>query len=563
MRSSVDASSNGEDMCACVHVCMCVLLATIDPEKKMHADPVLPSPLPLTAREGRTPPPLAEALSPRMFVGGMCTGCISTRVHHRIRAPMRRSTRVAKHRYDDPASQEPPSSPSSVEEVDETEDSGCEDAYDPANPLFPSHKYLETADIAAAPASVASIGRSMHQGDDEGRPPAKRVKVVRKKDGDEDDDAEGEDDEDDDEEEEEEDAEDEGDDGFEDDEASEKGKKRRGRRRGKGGAASKRARGAGAKRGARRGINKGNRGGGGGGGGVHVGGDGYGDDGGDDDDDDEDDDGEDDGDGGEGDDDDAAAGDEDACLHLYGTRGRSSAPAAAGGGGGGRGNAPSSSTRRASERRSGNSAGSAGGGGGGGGGPFASNQIAPSKARLHKCWLCTFSGCNVAKRILEFVSANAGTMDPVILADQIKREVRRYYPHAIGIERGSVLRHMREHILLPNVRMASIVRSLIGLAETLRGTLHQIDDDTGDVMVDVKNAELYLKVINQIHSVYKTDGTRMLFGIPSPPSLSAGGQDASGGGKSSSQGGSMMDAIPSGPGPVSSSNASGGGGRHH
>lgn len=76
---------------------------------------------------------------------------------------------------------------------------------------------------------------------------------------------------------------------------------------------------------------------------------------------------------------------------------------------------------------------------------------------------------------------------------------------------------MREHVLLPSVRMASIIRSLTSLAETLRCTLQQIDEDTGEVMVDIRNTELYLKVINQIHNVYKTDATRMLFGPQPPP----------------------------------------------
>ncbi len=86
----------------------------------------------------------------------------------------------------------------------------------------------------------------------------------------------------------------------------------------------------------------------------------------------------------------------------------------------------------------------------------------------------------------------------------------------MGIGRHSVLRHLREHVLLPNVRMASIIRSLIALAETLRCTLQQIDEETGEVMVDIKNTELYLKVIAQIHAVYRTDGSRMMFGSVSP-----------------------------------------------
>ena len=40
----------------------------------------------------------------------------------------------------------------------------------------------------------------------------------------------------------------------------------------------------------------------------------------------------------------------------------------------------------------------------------------------------------------------------------------------------------------------------------------QVDEDTGEVMVDIRNTELYLKVISQIHAVYRTDGSRMMFG---------------------------------------------------
>jgi uncharacterized membrane protein YgcG len=179
----------------------------------------------------------------------------------------------------------------------------------------------------------------------------------------------------------------------------------------------------------------------------------------------------------------------------------------------------------------------------------------------------------MAQQIAAFVSANAGAMDPSIMADQIKQEVRKkvffcclflslldtkacrenvcvcvcvcvkfvvwrmlftnslthicprhaQYPHALGIGRRNILLHLREHVLLPNVRMASIIRSLIGLAETLRCTLQQIDEETGEVMVDIKNTELYLKVISQIHSVYRTEGSKMLFGGGGNSASSSGG----------------------------------------
>lgn len=53
-------------------------------------------------------------------------------------------------------------------------------------------------------------------------------------------------------------------------------------------------------------------------------------------------------------------------------------------------------------------------------------DIAPRpRIKMSKCWLCTFSSSKMARQIAAFVSANAGTMDPAIMADQIKREVLR------------------------------------------------------------------------------------------------------------------------------------------
>jgi hypothetical protein len=49
----------------------------------------------------------------------------------------------------------------------------------------------------------------------------------------------------------------------------------------------------------------------------------------------------------------------------------------------------------------------------------------PPRVRVSKCWLCTFANSKMAKQVSSFVSANAGCMDPTIMADQIKCEVTR------------------------------------------------------------------------------------------------------------------------------------------
>ena len=142
---------------------------------------------------------------------------------------------------------------------------------------------------------------------------------------------------------------------------------------------------------------------------------------------------------------------------------------------------------------------------------------------LTKCWLCMFSNCILAKQIASFVSTNASSMDPAIMAQQIKTLVLKEYPRARGIGRRHILRHMREHMLAPTVRLASVIRSLLSLAETLRGTLQQEDADTGDLLIDKNGTELYLKVLGQVVSVYKTDSTKLIFNPPAVQPSTGGG----------------------------------------
>lgn len=79
-------------------------------------------------------------------------------------------------------------------------------------------------------------------------------------------------------------------------------------------------------------------------------------------------------------------------------------------------------------------------------------------------------------------------------------------------------------MLTPNVKMAAVLRSLVTTAETLRGTMHQRDPATGDVVVDLKSTEVYLKVLGQITATYKMDGAKLMFGQGSSASSSSSSQ---------------------------------------
>ncbi len=128
---------------------------------------------------------------------------------------------------------------------------------------------------------------------------------------------------------------------------------------------------------------------------------------------------------------------------------------------------------------------------------------------VSQCWLCMFASCPLAKQISNFISANAASIDPAIMAQQTKAVVRQHYPNSKGIGRSHVLRHIREHMLAPNVRLANMVRSLLSLAETLRSSLHHLEGDM--VLVDKTGTELYLKTLSQVLKVYKTDQSKLLF----------------------------------------------------
>jgi len=49
-------------------------------------------------------------------------------------------------------------------------------------------------------------------------------------------------------------------------------------------------------------------------------------------------------------------------------------------------------------------------------------------------------------------------------------------------------------MIAPQVKLASTIRSLVSVAETLRSGLQHRDPETDEVLVHIKNTELYLKV---------------------------------------------------------------------
>lgn len=153
-----------------------------------------------------------------------------------------------------------------------------------------------------------------------------------------------------------------------------------------------------------------------------------------------------------------------------------------------------------------------------------------SHARAHtgnvceKCWLCTFCLHPKARQITTFITNNIAHLDILHMSAQIKDEVLRSFPRAKGIRKRDILRHIQEHMLHPNVKVASILRSLVTLAETLRGTIHQVDSESGTVMIDLKSTDMYLKTIASIKAVYALDSNKLLYNIAPPTSSTQSSQ---------------------------------------
>lgn len=72
-----------------------------------------------------------------------------------------------------------------------------------------------------------------------------------------------------------------------------------------------------------------------------------------------------------------------------------------------------------------------------------------------------------------------------------------------------VYEHVSKHMLHPRVRMAVLLRQLLEFCALLQTSL--VVQDAGLCTVDKSNAELYLKVIGQIMTIYKADTQGMLF----------------------------------------------------
>lgn len=125
------------------------------------------------------------------------------------------------------------------------------------------------------------------------------------------------------------------------------------------------------------------------------------------------------------------------------------------------------------------------------------------------CWLCTYQGEPLGKKLNIFIIKHIGVMDINCIASQVSDFLVANEPLADGISQATVIEHISKHILHPRVRIAVLLRQLLDFSCILQSTL--IVQDGSVYTVEKSNTELYLKVIGQIMQLYKSDTSGMLF----------------------------------------------------
>jgi len=137
---------------------------------------------------------------------------------------------------------------------------------------------------------------------------------------------------------------------------------------------------------------------------------------------------------------------------------------------------------------------------------------------LMRCWLCEYSDDPIARSLSRFISEQAVTIGPDLMAERVHEALVDKCPAAEGIGLEEIREHIMVHTLCPSVRVGCILRSLLKLVDKLEGVTTTTDPETGQTIVEGKNVNVYLSVIKQVMDMYRTgEVNRLLFGNEAKP----------------------------------------------
>ena len=150
--------------------------------------------------------------------------------------------------------------------------------------------------------------------------------------------------------------------------------------------------------------------------------------------------------------------------------------------------------------------------------PGGSEDVPVQPPAIARCWMCENCTTEDVRNFHRFMVEKAHIVDTAEMAAHMREHLEeaaqdsdtelelRLLPTA-----HEILTHVSRHVLHPSVRVASILRNLLELAEMLRELIMSRADD-GTPLIDVRTVTVYLKVIAEIMQIYRSaDMSRMLF----------------------------------------------------
>ena len=131
--------------------------------------------------------------------------------------------------------------------------------------------------------------------------------------------------------------------------------------------------------------------------------------------------------------------------------------------------------------------------------------------------MCENCTAEDVKHFHSFIVEKAHSVDAKEMARHMHEHIASSFPGGEGLpSTEDVLLHIQKHVLHPTVRVAQILRNLLGLAEMLQEMVVGRGED-GSPLIDVRTVTVYLKVVAEIMQIYKTsDVSKMLFSGAEP-----------------------------------------------
>jgi hypothetical protein len=141
--------------------------------------------------------------------------------------------------------------------------------------------------------------------------------------------------------------------------------------------------------------------------------------------------------------------------------------------------------------------------------------VATKSRKTQQCYLCFYAEEEVCIQYAKYIINESQRCCKKQIAQQMAqdieaRETRNGGNVPQGASASDIEKHISEHVLHPSVKVPEIIRELDGVRRLLRSSITSTDPETGDRVIDTANVTLYLKVIRELHQVYKMGDTTKL-----------------------------------------------------